>query len=54
MKKLILITIVVVACIACINMNNNKTDYKELSWAMDLTVDRCTIDMINNPNIECD
>ena len=53
MKRFILIIIVVVACIACINMNN-KTDYREYTWAMDLTVDRCTIDMINNNSIECD
>ena len=55
MKRFILIALIIVtACIITNRIDENKMQYREYTWAMDLTVDRCTIDMINNNSIECD
>ena len=54
MKKIILVLIIAIAAAVVYYNDNIKTDYKELYRSIDLKVDRCTIDSINNKDIICD
>ena len=55
MKKLFMITILVLIITAVVYYNTEvKTDYNELYKAVDLQVDKCAVDMINNKDIVCD